>query len=307
MLMVCTELIHDKEEMRRCLPLRMGSVLDGLTSLAFDRSRIGRQSEGVVLERQRSPPFVTQPQRRSHTLLMEETHNEAGVSSALSSPSDNAYLMPAQNVTTSHVDAAQAAFGPMPVGRNPPSTSSTVASQGLLSRRAQLEMSARQGAMRDAFARRPHVEVRGRGGKIYEIPLLPSQYLRTQGASRRGLAKMHADEERLHHITQLNKLAAIDDVELPFRCLRCFRVFEAIPAVILKPQVGDLSASGALKDAQSGQMKPFKSARESARWRARNSVQSRSSGPLKGCPGCSSTKVQWLCEYAHRALHTPIE
>jgi hypothetical protein len=265
-------------------------VLDGLTSLAFERRGRGELRPQRTME-------IRSSRGRRPALLEDEP------SPAVAAPSpvavDESYMVPAQTVTSSHVARAQSHFGSNLAASSSQSQTVGTPASGV----AREELAAKQTAIREAFTRRPHVVIKGRSRR-YEIPLLPSQYLRMQGAERRG-AKMHDDMERLHHITQLNKLAAISDAELSFRCLSCFHVFEAIPSLILKPQVGDLSSTAALKEAKSAQHAPFKSAKESAAWRSRHSVGARQRAPLKACPNCTSSKVQWLCEYAHRSLHTP--
>ena len=277
--------LSSRSGMRRCLPVL--GVLDGLTSLAFEKVKRPELQPQRTMDRRRPAVMVEE-----HPSTATTSHPPAVVDDA------DAYMMPAQSVTSSHVAKAQSHFGTFP-------QQSSATQHAPSSSVAQEELAAKQTAIREAFNRRPFVVISGKRGNKYEIPLLPSQYMRLQGAERRGKTKMHDTPERLHHITQLNKLAAITDVKLPFRCLSCFHVFEAIPSTILKPQVGDLSSTGALSDAKAAQRTPFKSAKESAIWRSRHTVGARQREPIKACPNCTSAKVQWLCEYAHRSLHTP--
>eukprot|EP00758_Cryptobia_borreli_P004344 Tbor_TRINITY_DN4321_c0_g1::TRINITY_DN4321_c0_g1_i1::g.7855::m.7855 len=219
---------------------------------------------------------------------------------------------------------------------------------GDLPQSALQELEVQQKEIREMFQRRPHITVneRKKDPKTnqyifikHEIPLLPVEYLNSKYyrpfiQRKRGmkvnstLSLMLSDEERLHHITQLNKLGAIENTKLTFRCLRCFCIFDGFPKKVLKGQVGTLSSMEALKDAQDNRsaalsknnVTPMDSQppRHLMRMCKRNNSFSKlrpdeieqfqlngitSKNYTSGCPKCGS-EVQWLMEYQHRKNHT---
>lgn len=106
---------------------------------------------------------------------------------------------------------------------------------------------------------------------------------------------------------------------LPFRCLSCFHIFEALPSKLLKNSAvsgevaagaGALSGSAAMEaeaNRHLGRRVNFRNVRQLSVWKSANSISARreeeARNPTK-CPQCSSRRVQWLLEYCHRSLHT---
>lgn len=115
---------------------------------------------------------------------------------------------------------------------------------------------------------------------------------------------------------------------LPFRCLKCFHVFEALPSKLLANSSlggvekggkgGDRSGGGsafnsgvgALEAAKSKELArtvKFRNLKQLHTWKLMNTIEARAVEEARNptcCPMCRSHKVQWLMEYCHRSLHT---
>lgn len=103
---------------------------------------------------------------------------------------------------------------------------------------------------------------------------------------------------------------------LPFRCLRCFHVFEALPSKLLGCKEGNsetslsLGSVAAIECERSHQLKravKFRSRGQYAAWKSMNTIAARREEEQRNptrCPKCRGDNVQWLMEFCHRSRHT---
>eukprot|EP00742_Colponemidia_sp_Colp-10_P029646 GILJ01037748.1.p1 GENE.GILJ01037748.1~~GILJ01037748.1.p1 ORF type:complete len:125 (-),score=4.87 GILJ01037748.1:51-425(-) len=88
---------------------------------------------------------------------------------------------------------------------------------------------------------------------------------------------------------------------LPFRCLSCFHVFDALPSKLLTDPANREKSIRLVKTAK------FRSRKQYGAWKSLNTIAARREEETRNptmCPQCRSRKVQWLMEYCHRSLHT---
>lgn len=160
---------------------------------------------------------------------------------------------------------------------------------------------------------------KGGGGRKdqIEVPLLPVSLLKQK--HRKDLTPSPVEE--VHLDAQFNLLMQVTE-PVPWRCLKCFTVFEAIPKQILvTPREQKINQAQMerlwprLKDKRFKEEKEavereYKARRVTARGPSAPKV--RPNQPLSEicscCPNCKAKgkeNVQWLANYAHYTTHTP--
>lgn len=141
--------------------------------------------------------------------------------------------------------------------------------------------------------------------KDVAVPLFPPLYLQQQKFTT---AACRADPEeqgaqQLQLAITRNHLAQVSERQ-PFRCLRCFHVFEGKPSTLLEEKVHNSAVE--LRRAQDHKNRLMTIAkRPSLRKKVHSAMRQRREWEKDPtcCPQCRSEKVQWLMEYAHHRTH----